>query len=120
MYAMPTPVPISVHMFGLRLTSDCHQRSKNGQPAHQTTGAASTSSTHGCTPGSVHCQRMLNIASSVTITVSGSVHQKRRRKSTYSGFGPSSSEGISGSSAMPQIGQLPGAGCRTCGCIGQV
>jgi len=33
--AMPTPVPISVHMFGLRLAIDCRQRTKNGQPAHR-------------------------------------------------------------------------------------
>ena len=34
--------------------------------------------------------------------------------------GASSSETCSGSSAMPQIGQLPGPTCRTSGCIGQV
>jgi hypothetical protein len=31
-------MPISVHMFGLRLRIDCTQRTKNGQPAHSTTG----------------------------------------------------------------------------------
>jgi hypothetical protein len=46
--------------------------------------------------------------------------QKRRVKSTSSGFGPASPVAISGSSAMPQIGQFPGPTCRTCGCMGQV
>ncbi len=36
--AAPTPVPISVHMFGLRLAMDCAHRWKNGQAAHRTTG----------------------------------------------------------------------------------
>ena len=56
----------------------------------------------------------------VTITVSGNVHQKRRRKSTNSGFCSSSSDGMTGSRVIPQIGQLPGALWRICGCIGQV
>jgi hypothetical protein len=37
-----------------------------------------------------------------------------------SGFAGSSADGIIGSSAMPQIGQLPGASRTTSGCIGQV
>ena len=32
---------ISVNMLRLRLTSEAHARSKNGQPAHKTTGVAS-------------------------------------------------------------------------------
>ena len=44
----------------------------------------------------------------------------RRVKSTSSGFGPSSSDATTGSSAMPQIGQAPGPSCTICGCIGQV
>ncbi len=47
--------------------------------------------------------------------------QKRRLKSISSGFGPSSPVGTPlGSSAMPQIGQLPGPTCSISGCIGQV
>jgi hypothetical protein len=56
----------------------------------------------------------------VTITVSGSVHQKRRRKSASSGLSSSSSPGITGSSAMPHFGQVPGPIWRISGCIGQV
>ena len=33
---------ISVNMLRLRLMSDAQPRSKNGQPAHSTTGVAST------------------------------------------------------------------------------
>jgi hypothetical protein len=40
--------------------------------------------------------------------------------SRSSWFAPSSSEGCSGSSAMPQIGQLPAASRTISGCIGQV
>src|SRR5207302_3558421 len=96
----------------------CHQRAKNGHPAHQTTGADSSSSTQGCTATSSKCHRTM--ASAATIAVSGSVRQNRCAKSTYSGFGPSSSVGTTGSRAMPQIGQLPGCDCRISWCIGQV
>jgi hypothetical protein len=40
---------------------------------------------------------------------------KRRFMSAYSGDGPSLSVGVIGSSAMPQIGQLPGPGRWTSG-----
>ena len=40
--------------------------------------------------------------------------------STSSAFDPVSIDGVSGSSAMPQIGQDPGACCRISGCMGQV
>jgi hypothetical protein len=52
--------------------------------------------------------------------VSGNVHQNRRVKSSSSGFSSSFSDGITGSSAMPHIGQLPGAGFLISGCIGHV
>ena len=53
-------------------------------------------------------------------TASGAEIQKRRFMSTYSGFGPSSTVTVRGSSAMPQIGQLPGTSRTISGCIGQV
>ena len=114
-----TPMPISVHMFGLRVRIDAPQRTKNGQPAHSTTGADRTSSIHDVTRGANGAKRCAPIASATPTTVSGSVHQKRRVKSSSSGLRSSSSDGISGSSAMPQIGQKPGAERRICGCIGQ-
>ena len=61
---------------------------------------------------------------SATIPSSGIVSapatHSRRVKSTSSGLGVSSSDGSSGSSAMPQIGQVPGPSWRICGCIGHV
>ena len=46
--------------------------------------------------------------------------QKRRVMSRSSGLTVSPADGVIGSSAMPQIGQLPGASRTICGCIGQV
>src|SRR4051812_41275110 len=60
------------------------------------------------------------IASTSSGADSTELAQKRRLMLASSGFGPSSSVGSIGSSAIPQIGQLPGPGRRICGCIGQV
>ena len=94
-------------MFGLRCTIDCTPRTKNGQPAHSTIGSDSASSTHVCVDVAIQPSRCPNIASTVTTIVSGSVHQKRRRKSRNSGLSSSSSSGITGSSAMPHLGSVP-------------
>jgi hypothetical protein len=49
------------------------------------------------------------MASVVTTPVNGSVHQKRWEKSRSSGLSSSAVvSGSSGSSVIPQIGQLPG------------
>jgi hypothetical protein len=40
--------------------------------------------------------------------------------STSSRFGPTSTVAVTGSSVIPQIGQLPGPTWRICGCIGHV
>src|SRR5258705_10385683 len=42
--AAPVPRPMSVNIFGLRLTSDDQKRSKNGQPPQRTTGVESNNS----------------------------------------------------------------------------
>src|SRR3712207_6990333 len=42
-YETATPRPMSVNMFRLRLTTELHARSKNGQPPQRTTGVAITS-----------------------------------------------------------------------------
>ena len=107
-------------MFGLRWRTDCTPRTKKGQPAHSTIGIDSTSSSQLCVAIAIQPKRWPNIASRVTIAVSGKVHQKRRWKSASSGFSSSSSEGSTGSSVMPHFGQLPGWSCRISGCIGQV
>jgi hypothetical protein len=99
-------------MFGFQVRIDATQRSKKGQPAQSTTGVASTS---------CHQLGPVCVMPSANVTsVSGSVHQKRRRKSTSSGFSPSSIDGISGSRAMPHLGHVPGPTCRTSGCMGHV
>ena len=41
--ATPVPIAISVNMFSLRVRTDVQPRTKNGQPAHSTTGVARTS-----------------------------------------------------------------------------
>ena len=111
---------IKVHMFGLRWMTDCTPRTKNGAPAHSTTGSVSSSSIQFCVPPLNRCKRWPPIASTKTANVSGKVQTKRRRKSVSSGFSPSSSVGISASSAMPHFGQAAGWSSRTSGCIGQV
>jgi hypothetical protein len=107
-------------MFGLRLPIDCAQRTKNGQPDQSTTGVARASSTQGRAAPSIGSKTPPDMAIAVTITVSGSVHQKRRRKSTSSGLSSSSRPGITGSSVIPHFGQVPGPIWRISGCIGQV
>ena len=110
-------------MFGLRLAIDCQQRTKNGQPAHSTTGVASMSwiQLEVCDP--IHmCRpvRWLPISSTNTGSVRARPIQNRRVMSASSGLGPASAVASTGSSAMPQIGHEPGPTWRTSGCMGQV
>jgi hypothetical protein len=102
-------MPMSVHMLGLRVRMEAIQRSKNGHAPHTTTGVARMSCASACadseTLGNSRCPAIARIIVAID---SGRVHQKRRRKSTSSGFSPSSTLGISGSSAMPHFGQTPG------------
>jgi hypothetical protein len=109
-------------MLRLRLLSEAPPRSKNGQPPHRTTGVASASCTHTEFLIDSHCQpnNSAPIARARRGTERTALIHKRRLMSTSSGLGPSSSVDISGSSAMPQIGQLPGPIWRICGCIGQI
>jgi hypothetical protein len=107
-------------MLGLRWRIESTQRMKNGQPAHSTTGVAMASSSHDIVAGASGMKRCPPIAMTTPTALSGSVDQNRRVKFSSSGFLSSSSVGISGSSAIPQIGQFPGAGRRICGCIGHV
>src|SRR5215213_9862542 len=60
------------------------------------------------------------IPSTSTGTASASPIQNRRVMSVSSGLGPESTDTVTGSSAIPQIGQAPGPGRRISGCIGQV
>ena len=106
-------MPISVNMLGLRFTNEAHMRSKNGHPAHRTTGALSSISAQACTAGGKRWARGLpgrtsDMARAKTGTVRARPTQNRRRMSASSGFSGSSRVTVRGSSAMPQIGQLPG------------
>ena len=58
------------------------------------------------------------IVSTTKGTATAALIHMRRVKSVNSSLG--ASEGKTGSSAMPQIGQDPGASRMICGCIGQV
>jgi len=60
------------------------------------------------------------IAIRKTGSASAAPIQNRRRMSSNSGPGPSSADGIMGSSAIPHLGHAPGRSCTTSGCIGQV
>ena len=122
---MPTPIDINVHMFGLRLTIDCKPRWKKGSAAHRTTGVASASSSQAAGRSPIHSRTGSPNIGPMAMTRSGieseALTQKRRVKSTSSGFGPSSPVGTPiGSSAMPQSGQEPGLSRTISGCIGQV
>ena len=112
-------------MLGLRLTIDSQPRWKKGIAAHSTTGVASASSIQTATRSPIQSRIGRPIIGPMVMTSSGmdsaALTQKRRVKSTSSGFGPSSPVGTPiGSSAMPQIGQEPGLSRTISGCIGQV
>jgi hypothetical protein len=117
------PSAISENMLRLRFFTEATARVKNGQPAHRTTGVPSNN----CTQFEVCCamrwwmsKRCPPISSANTGTVSAVPIQKRLVMSRSSGLSPCSAVASTGSSAMPQMGQLPGPIWRTCGCIGQV
>lgn len=122
MNAAPTPIEISVNMLRWRVLIEVHPRMKKGAPAQSTIGAASASCTQGETPGDIGCSpsNSVPIVRASSGTARPAATHQRRVKSTSSGLVASSSEGSSGSSAIPQIGQVPGPSCRICGCIGHV
>src|SRR5207302_5071693 len=103
------PSPISVNMFGLRLTSEDQKRSKKGHPPQRTTGVARNNSIAFRTVG----VRGTPISSpSMEKSRSGrdntALIQKRSRMESYSGSASTSAKTSIGSRAMPQMGQVPG------------
>src|SRR5207249_5669328 len=120
-YAAPVPRPISVNIFGLRLTSEDQKRSKNGQPPQRTTGVARKNSMAFRTVD-VRCRPSdsPSMESSRTGSDKAALTQKRRRIESYSGSASTAAKTSIGSSAMPQMGQLPGPNRTISGCIGQV
>jgi len=112
-------------MFGRMFWNEATQRTKNGQPDQSTTGVASASSAQRATSSPIHCPTgrpsIGPIASSITGTIRIAPTINRCVKSTSSGSGPDgAADGLIGSSAMPQIGQVPGPSCTISGSIGQV
>src|SRR5258708_3366258 len=101
--------------------SERQPRAKNGAPAHSTTGVDSANEIQfDQFAGSKRISpRWPPISMTKTGIVSASAIQNRLVMSINSGSGASSRETCSGSSAMPQIGQLPEPACLTSGCIGQ-
>ncbi len=125
-------------MLSCQLANERQPRSRNGQPAHSTTGVASTASRHCAQVTDIRCGKP-DIAASLSTAAprsrkrtpspiashntgidSASAIQKRRVMSTSSGFSSSAVVGMTRSSAIPQMGQLPGPARRISGCIGQV
>ncbi len=121
---MPVPSAINVNMLRLRETIDVQPRAKNGAPPHITMGVASTSSAHCAVAGGMNVWKLGSqwppISRAITGSASARLIQNRSDMLASSGFGPSSAAGISGSSAIPQIGHEPGPSCTICGCIGHV
>src|SRR5207249_4644679 len=90
-------MPINVNMLGLAFASDCHIRSKNGEPHQSTTGVARTSpiqlidATEMRRP-TAPPESMSPIDSRNTGAPSATPIQKRRVMSTSSGFGAATFE----------------------------
>ena len=122
--AIPVPSAISVNMFGFMVLTDRHPRMKKGAAPHSTTGAARTSWIHAAQPaGTMACSGRPGIMSPIAYRNRGRVKTvliQNRRVMSSSSLRSSSSETVSASSAMPQIGQPVFDVSRTCGCIGQV
>src|SRR5215467_8525711 len=106
-------------MLRLRDTSDLQPRTKNGHADQRTTGVEKRSwivpetladGMIEWTPG-----RWSAIARANTGTVSPSPIQKRRVMSASSGLGTGSALAVTGSSAIPHLGQWPGPICRISG-----
>src|SRR6516225_2633927 len=101
-------MPISVNMFGLRLTSEAQKRLKNGQPPQSTTGVAKTNSI----ALRILCDKRSpsaspNIERTSTGNDNAALAQNRRRIESYSGSASTSAKTSMGSNAIPQIGQVP-------------
>ena len=111
-------------MLRLRLTSDCHPRTRNGRPHHSTTGEANASSTTRAAGAPSSIPPIDNTSSG---TVSTTLTSRRRliARSSPPPSLPSRSSSVNaatvaGSNAMPHCGQLLGSAAFTSGCIGQV
>ncbi len=119
------PSAISVNMLSRRLTSEVPPRRKNGDPHHSTTGVASANCSQIAARGEISASsagfaKSAAMARATSGNDRATPTQNRRVISASSGLTVSVADGVVGSRAMPQIGQLPGLSRRICGCIGQV
>ena len=105
---------------------DCAARTKNGQPPQSTTGVASSELDPRARPG--ERERVPRVAGQHVRH--GDEHERRRERGAHHEpprhvaelgvLGVAAAAAERGSSAMPQIGQLPGALAHDLGCMGQV
>ena len=119
------PRPIRLYMLSRRVRKLTQARSKNGQPPHSTTGVASAScpqaKTRSFTTWRIWAPQIISaMAARKSGRLKPTHTQKRRVMSSRWTSSTASSVTVRGSSAMPQIGQLPGASRTISGCIGQV
>ena len=107
----------------LRFT-DSQPRWKKGQPAQSTTGVASANCSHGPQLALTQSFRGLPGTISPMVRISRGAERasptQKRRVISSSSLVSCSAVTVSGSSAMPQMGQPVFEVSRTCGCIGQV
>ena len=122
--ATPVPIAMRVNMFSFIVRTEVQPRSKNGQPAHSTTGVARTSWIQADAFAEIRSWIAGNRSPPMPRTSTGmesaTPTQNRRVMSASSGLGPVSAVTVTGSSAIPQIGHAPGPGRRISGCIGHV
>jgi len=111
-------------MFRLRARTDRHALLKKGNPAHNTTGVARSSSTHlDAARGTARPTGSPGIIPPMAMTSTGAASARpiqKRRVMSRSSRSSSSPAASAGSSAMPHAGQSPGPSCFTSGCIGHV
>src|ERR1700680_4393716 len=117
---------MSVNIFKPRWMTDCHPRTKNGQPAHSTTGVVRTKSNHCQARGEAHSPSdakkvpLFAMVITSTGTVRTTLIQNRRVIYASSGFFSSSRLIVRGSRAMPHLGHDPGLFVTISGCMGHV
>jgi len=115
-----------VNMFGLRFFNELANFTKKGHAAQRHTGVASANSAIARPPGDKNRDEgapgsMSPIAMMNSGPVKATATENRRDMSRSSASLVSCpGENALGSSAMPQIGQPPGCGRTTSGCMGQV
>ena len=103
---------------------DCQPLTKKGSPHQRTTGVASANSIHAQALAENRCCIGIEGRNAETISASigaasATLIHNRLVMSANSGLA-SSAVTSRGSSAIPQIGQAPGASRTICGCIGHV